>query len=119
MNKKLTVLVTIVGAVFAGSGVWMLAGMRRPADRTVQIVQDGEVLRTIDLNGAEDQRILVEAKNDTSNTIMIEDGEIWISEAGCPDQTCVKMGHLRSGNLPIVCLPNKLIVRFADPEEGL
>jgi hypothetical protein len=45
---------------------------------------------------------------------LIEDGEICVSSAECPDKTCVKMGKLRSESLPIVCLPNHLIIRFAE-----
>ena len=40
------------------------------------------------------------------NTIAVENGEVRVAAADCPDQTCVKMGALRSRALPIVCLPH-------------
>ena len=35
-------------------------------------------------------------------------------EAECPDQTCVHMGWLDSGAMPIVCLPNHLSIEYAE-----
>ncbi|MBQ2093605.1 MAG: NusG domain II-containing protein, partial [Ruminococcus sp.] len=34
-------------------------------------------------------------------------------EAECPDKTCVNMGWLSSASMPIVCLPNHLVIEFA------
>ena len=44
-------------------------------------------------------------------------GEVRVAAADCPDQTCVKMGALRSRALPIVCLPHHLTIRFVDGAE--
>ena len=82
----------------------------------VEIVQDGTVLHTFDLNDTDDKEIRVASRDGGYNLIKIENGTIYISEADCPDQTCVKMGKLKSDYLPIVCLPHKLIVRFAEDE---
>ena len=54
------------------------------------------------------------SRPDGSNTIVIENGEIRVSAADCPDQTCVQMGPLRSRAMPIVCLPHELVIRFAE-----
>ena len=51
------------------------------------------------------------------NTIAVENGEVRVAAADCPDQTCVKMGALRSRALPIVCLPHHLTIRFVDDAE--
>lgn len=88
--------------------IWIL---RPSGSRLVEVVQDGTVLYTFDLDSVQDQEIVIPYQG-SSNTILIRDGEIRVSEAQCPDQTCVKMGKLYSENLPIVCVPNHLIVRF-------
>lgn len=90
--------------------------LRKSDKRTVEIVQDGAVLYSIDLNCAEDREIRVSSADGGYNLIVINGGTICISEADCRDQTCVKMGMLKSDYLPIVCLPHKLIVRFAEDE---
>lgn len=112
MNKGTAVLLGIVGVIFAGSLCAVLPGMQTPEQRHVQIVQDGVVLYTFDLNTAENQTIRIDT-GDSYNIIAIENGGIFMAEAGCPDHTCVKMGILRSETMPIVCLPNKLVIRFA------
>lgn len=111
MNKKVLALLAVVGGIFIGSVILLLVGMQPPEERTVQIVQDGRVLYTFDLNTAENQSFRIETE-DSYNIVTIENGEIFVSEAGCPDKTCMKSGMLRAENLPIVCLPNRLVIRF-------
>lgn len=115
-KKAPVLLLIVVGVIFSASLVLLLLGMRRPEARRVEIVQNGQVLYTLDLVSAKNQDIRIEAPDGTYNLVRIENGEIWVTEAGCPDQTCVRMGKLRAESLPIVCLPNQLVIRFA--EEG-
>ena len=98
-----------------GSVIWLLAGMLRGADaRRVEIVQSGNVLYTYDLATAAPQTVRIEAPDGGWNEFTIADGEIRMTAADCPDQTCVHMGPLRAENLPIVCLPHQLVIRFED-----
>lgn len=110
-NRKIMIAAAMIFLVSACISVFIL---RRSDKQTVEIVQDGAVLYTIDLNRTEDQEIRVPAADGGYNLIVINSGTICISEADCPDQTCVKMGALRSDYLPLVCLPHRLIVRFAE-----
>lgn len=111
---KLKLIYCVTAAVFLAALLFTALTLRPSGNRLAEIVQDGQVLRTIDLSDAENQRIRVDSPDGSSyNIITVEDGHICVSEAGCPDQTCVHMGVLKSDAMPIVCLPNKLIVRFA------
>lgn len=87
----------------------------KPHGQTVQIIQDRKVLYTIDLDNSDDRTIVTEYQG-SKNVIRIQDHQIYMEDAECPDQTCVKMGFLKSSASPIVCLPNKLIIRFVDNE---
>ncbi len=113
MNRPTKFLAAGIGIVLAGSVVLLLLGMREPEQRVCEVVQDGKVLYTFDLNTAEDQTLRINAKNGSYNIITIEAGEIFVSEAGCPDQVCVRAGMLRTEGMPVVCLPNRLVIRFA------
>ncbi len=112
-NRKILIAVILVFLVSLCLSVFIL---RHSDKQTVEIVQDGELLYTFDLNGAEDKDIRISAPDGSYNLVQIQNGTICISEADCPDQTCVSMGALKSDYLPIVCLPHKLIVRFAEDE---
>lgn len=102
--------------------VFGLAGSARalltPAGSQVEIVQDGQVLYTLDLAQAEDQTIAVDYAGRV-NLVQVAAGRVRVLAADCPDQTCVHMGWLESSALPIICLPNRLVVRFSDqPHPG-
>lgn len=87
--------------------------MMRPQERMqVEIVQDGTVLCRLDLSQEENRVFSVEYEG-RSNLIEIQNHQIRVSEAECPDQTCVHMGWLGDSGLPIVCLPNHLVIQFA------
>lgn len=87
-----------------------------PHGTQIEIIQDGTVLYTFNLAEAQDQVFEIEYDGRT-NTVQIENGRIRMLEAECPDKTCVHMGWLNSGSMPIVCLPNHLIIQFADTED--
>ena len=113
-SRKILIIVLLIILVSACLSVFIL---RHSDKQTVEIVQDGTVLYTFDLNDTNDQIIRIPAPDGGYNLIKISDHSICISEADCPDQTCVHMGTLQSDYLPIVCLPHKLIVRFAEDTE--
>lgn len=98
--------------IFLLGAVGSLWAIRRPHGTQVNIVQDGNVLYTFDLASTEDQTFEIEYEG-RINTIQIENGRIRMLEAECPDQTCVHMGWLDSGAMPIVCLPNHLSIEYA------
>lgn len=77
------------------------------------IYQDGALIDAVDLAKVkEEQQILITAKNGGSNIVCIAPGKICVQEATCPDHVCVQQGWIDDGIYPIVCLPNKLIIRI-------
>lgn len=88
--------------------LWVL---RPTGGDTVEILQDGKVLYTFDLSQSENQMIEI-PYGGSSNTIQVQGGKIRVLEAECPDQTCVHMGYLPDTGLPIVCLPNRLVIQY-------
>ncbi len=113
MNRKVKFIIYSVVLLFIFSVIGIFIVMKPSESNMVEIVQDGNVIYTFDLSSAENQNIEVEY-NGYKNIITINDGEIYVSEAECSDNTCVKMGTLKSASLPVVCLPNHLIIRFSE-----
>lgn len=58
------------------------------------------------------------ALNGGSNTLVIENGEAYLSYANCPDQICVKQGHIHYTQQVITCLPNRLTVTVEGGESN-
>lgn len=88
INKSVIciILVIIFIAVFIG-----LRNSFAEKTNTVEIIQDGNIIYTLDLNKSKDELIQVEFQGH-KNIIQIKDKQISIIEADCPDKTCVNMG---------------------------
>jgi len=49
-----------------------------------------------------------------NNIISVEQGRIRVFAASCPDLICVRQGWVSNGLVPIVCLPNRLVITLDD-----
>lgn len=84
-----------------------------PETSVVEILQDGRIIKTIDLAQVDEPYSFVVETDSGSNTLLVEPGRICISEANCPDQICVHQGWLKDSVAPIVCLPHHLVIQLA------
>lgn len=115
MQNKALILGIFLAVVFLGSGgVLLWQHFAEPQGQTIEIVQDNRVLYTFPYPTQGTQTFRIETADGGWNEVTVRDGSICISDANCPDQTCVKMGLLASETLPIVCLPHKLVIRFRE-----
>lgn len=123
MTKSVKICLAAAIILFLGGAVGAFI-LGRPAEsKWVEIIQDGKVLYTLDLADYDDQttqKIRIDSPDGGYNIIEIGYGNtICISEADCPDKTCVKTGYLRSESVPIVCLPHKLVIKYTSkPKNG-
>ena len=109
-QKKYLICWGLVLAVLSVACSFMMKPSRQS---DVEIMQEDSVLYRINLSECEDQTFLIVYEG-RKNVIQTLNGRIRILEADCPDHTCVRMSWLRSDALPIVCLPNRLVIRFCD-----
>ena len=106
----------IVGCLLAAlvcCGLWL--AMRKQGG-TVIVEQDGRETARYALN--EDRTVRIQGEGGY-NTLVIEGGEVWLSEADCPNLLCVKTGKIRYAGQSIVCLPHQLAVRIVGGASGL
>ena len=103
-------MVAAVAVLCIALTVFIFAGKR--GGRTVEIVSDGKVVMTVDLDRVTEETTYdIPAPGGGHNVVTVRPGEICVSEADCPDKTCIRMGWLSDGNAPIVCLPHRLVIR--------
>ena len=113
-NRKAVYIVAALCALIFLVGIGgMIWNLTRSHGRQVEILQDGKILYTLDLAQAEDQTFTVTYGGRT-NEIEIREHQIRVKAADCPDQICVHMDWLEDA--PIVCLPNRLSIQYADGE---
>ena len=115
---KYKIILIVIAALLvigiAGSALVLNA----PAKSFVRVLSDGKTVYSGDLSLAADTTFEVRYQNHV-NTVEIKDHQIRVISADCPDNTCVKMGWLKSSAMPIVCLPHKLVIEFAENSDGM
>lgn len=112
-RKAVYIVAALCALIFLGGIGGMIWNLTRSHGRQVEILQDGKILYTLDLAQAEDQTFTVTYGGRT-NEIEIRNHQIRVKAADCPDQICVHMDWLEAA--PIVCLPNRLSIQYADGE---
>lgn len=114
--KIILLLLVLVGAACAAFVLLRSAGEGTVA----RITLDGKLVEEIDLSAVtEAYTFTVEGPGGFTNTIEVEPGRIRVREAGCPDQVCVGQGYISDGTVPIVCLPNKLVIEITGGGDNL
>lgn len=96
----------IIGGVVAACvcSVALLISFSKQGSRVV-IKQDNQIIydKSINLN---------ETVDTGTNTVVIKDGVVYMSDASCKNQICVNTGKISKKGESIVCLPNKVIVEI-------
>ncbi len=101
----ITALLLISAALFLGN--WLI---RQKPSSTVKVIVDAAVVEELDL-GKDAQLVINNARGGT-NTLVIKDGNAFISDASCPDKICMHQGSISHTGEMIVCLPNLVIIRI-------
>ena len=82
----------------------------------VEISVDGNIIETLDLN--QNTEITVSGYHNGTNHLIIEDGQVWIDDASCPDKLCIHQGKISHNSDLIVCLPNLMIAQVRITDNG-
>lgn len=114
-----TTLIIIVVLIFIVSVILTVIMYQKPKGQRVFIIQKNQVIAELYPESEQDREIRIDFPDGGYNLIRIQNHEICIAEADCPDQTCVHTGVLKSETFPIVCLPHQLIIRYAEEGETL
>lgn len=83
----------------------------------VTIEQNGTITAVLQINKNQKYNIYNE-DNEIENTILIENGQVSMIYADCPDKICEKHRAIKNNNESIICLPNKVIVTVTNGLEN-
>lgn len=76
------------------------------------IYHNGSLLQTISLTDIKENYVFtVTGENGATNEIEVHPGSIGIISASCPDKLCVHQGFITNSQLPITCLPNRVVIQ--------
>ena len=118
------VLFSLAGSAFLslhGNAVVNSSGSNSESKAVVIIKSGGKLISEQPLS--EDATLEISAANDRSrksekyNIVSIKDGKVYVSEASCKNQVCVRHGVISRPGESIVCLPNRLVVSIEQGSE--
>ena len=106
-KKNDLILLIILLLICAVSGAGYYFTHRTPALRA-EVSIDGEIVQVLDLS--RDQEVTIQGARYGTNHLVVKNGEIWCSDASCPDKVCVHQGKQSMDGDSITCLPNLMFV---------
>jgi len=107
MSNKFWLLV-LVGVVMASAITALL--LTRVTVSYARIYKADELKEVVNLTVITEPYSIVFHDDLGLNVVEVESGRISISKSDCPDGICVRQGWISGGVVPIVCLPNRVII---------
>lgn len=114
IKADLIVIGVIIGIAFLVYIFSYLVGERNPGK--VEIRQDGKLLSTYSLT--ENQTIIVPYDDGGYNLVLMNEGEVKVTDADCPDKLCVRQRGISRNGESIICLPHKMVIQISAEEES-
>lgn len=110
------IILFCVLAIISIVAIFIMSVKESPG-KTAKIFSDNKLVRTVSLGNNDEFKI----ENENSkgyNIIRVKDGKISVIESDCKNQICVNHGEIDNNLLPIVCVPNRLVIRVESDEES-
>lgn len=107
MKLRKNDIILIFGFLLVAGALWFFL---RPGETGAYVVvtQNGEFLARYSLY--EDRTEEIHDPEHGYNTLIIENGKAYISDADCGDHTCIHTGKIHRDGERIICLPHKLVI---------
>lgn len=104
-------ILLITGLLLLSGALFLYRAMNREKGAVAVLYVDG--VRTEAYPLSQDREIRIDSRDGTSyNILVISHGRADVTEAGCPDGTCVNMHPISHSGETIICLPNRLVVQI-------
>lgn len=118
IGKREQILLAVIFLAVCGFWLFNRFLYSEPAAKVEVAIVDNDsnktIIETFDLSKNTSFTIVTEPSSANeprgTNQLVIEDGNVWISEANCPNQDCVKKGKISMNGEMLVCLPHRVTV---------
>lgn len=112
-KKHDLILISVLLLLSVSLGLYFYLSHQTPALRA-EVTIDGKIVEVLDLS--RNQEVTIHGAHNGTNHLIVENGEIWCSDASCPDRVCIHQGKQSMDGDIIVCLPNLMIVQILGKE---
>ena len=117
-NKAVIITSLICAALFLSTLTVVLYQNAAKTGNEIEIVLDGQVIYSGSATRAGEPLYIEAVGRACTNRIRIDAQGVLVESSDCPNGECVNMGYLKSRYLPIVCLPNNMLIRFTEGSEA-
>ena len=107
-----TVAAIVVVSLFAIVFTHANAGLGETTSNYVAIVHDGDG-GAHELPLTENTEVVISTSRG-SNTVVVEDGFVYVREADCENHDCMRQGRLDAPGRQIICLPHQLWIEVIE-----
>lgn len=104
MKKGDIIIIISVALALVISIAWLIIFSKQGS--TVTIKQNNEIVYSESIG--KDNTVTLDG-----NTVIIEDGFVYMLNASCKNQVCVNTGKISKKGESIICLPNKVTVEIS------
>ncbi len=115
-DVSLNVSVLVISSAFACIGKLIEAktAQEHQANGYARITVNGQTVKELSLDEEHREELITEYGR---NIVWIHQGAVYMEEADCPDQYCVKQHGITSRGEVIVCLPNRVVVTISQVQD--
>lgn len=110
--KKGDIIILVLVLFSAGIMLFVLGNQKQ--GEYVHVTANGKTV-TYAIGG--NRRITLENGVSGYNTVIIKDGKVFMENASCPDQICVKHKAVWRNQESIICLPNEVYIEIESKAE--
>ncbi len=115
-NKKTKNDIILISSIILSALICALfLSVFRSEGEYVCVMQNGKETARYPLS----EDITVTLENGGTNTLVIENGYAFVSDASCPDKICVHHRKIKYAGEAITCLPNKTVVKIGSDGKGV
>lgn len=121
-NKKVRNDIILIAVILSIAAIGLLlVSLTRQSGTFASVKIDGKETERYSLSENTTVEILTGENDENSNTLVIENGKAYISEANCPDKICAGHKPVSYKGETIVCLPHKVVIEIVSdsPDNGL
>lgn len=113
ITKKIRNDIILVAVILLIAAAGLLAvNFTKQEGSTVLVKIDGEVTKSYSINKNRTVDIVTGDNNEFLNTLVIEDGKVYMSDADCPDKICKEHRPISYSGETIVCLPHRIVIEI-------
>lgn len=117
MKKGDWIIICFIGLIVLGLSVYAWRLGLNDQNKRLIISQHDAVIYEIKLSDDYSDILIIE-DGDHYNEVHIDQGEIWIETANCPNQVCVKSPSISKNGQSIICIPHELVLKLQGDNES-